>query len=297
MLFQELFLQLLSFWSQRDCIIQMPYDVEKGAGTMNPETFFRVLGPEPYSVAYVEPSRRPADGRYGENPNRVQKHYQLQVIVKPSPGDIQNVYLESLERIGIRLHEHDIRFEEDNWESPTLGAWGVGWQVLLDGLEITQFTYFQQAGGIDLQPVSVELTYGLERIAMFLNHAESCFSLPWSSWASYGKIRHRDEVEFSRYNFEEADIDLHFKLFGQFEMEALRLIQRGLVLPAYDYCLKCSHTFNVLDARGAVGVSERANLIQRVRNLACQIAKRYLAPDFCSEAKNSQDILSLQPQH
>jgi glycyl-tRNA synthetase alpha chain len=293
MLFQELFLQLLSFWSQRNCVIQMPYDVEKGAGTMNPETFFRVLGPEPYSVAYVEPSRRPADGRYGENPNRVQKHYQLQVILKPAPSDIQNVYLESLERIGIHLQQHDIRFEEDNWESPTLGAWGAGWQVLLDGLEITQFTYFQQAGGLDLQPVSVELTYGLERIAMFLNNAESCFDLSWSSWATYGKIRHRDEVEFSRYNFEEADVDLHFKLFGQFEMEAQRLIQRGLVLPAYDYCLKCSHTFNVLDARGAISVSERANLIQRVRSLACQAAERYLVPDSSSE--NRLDIIS--PQH
>ena len=292
MLFQELFLQLLSFWSQKNCVIQMPYDVEKGAGTMNPETFFRILGPEPYSVAYVEPSRRPADGRYGENPNRVQKHYQLQVVLKPSPSDIQNVYLESLERIGIPLREHDIRFEEDNWESPTLGAWGAGWQVLLDGLEITQFTYFQQAGGLDLQPVSVELTYGLERIAMFLNNAESCFDLSWSSWATYGKIRHRDEVEFSRYNFEEADVDLHFKLFGQFETEAQRLIERGLVLPAYDYCLKCSHTFNVLDARGAISVSERANLIQRVRSLACQAAERYLAPDPLED-----DAPPLQHQH
>ena len=205
--------------------------------------------------------------------------------------------MESLDKIGILLRKHDIRFEEDNWESPTLGAWGVGWQVLLDGLEITQFTYFQQAGGLDLQPVSVELTYGLERIAMFLNNAESCFDLPWSLQASYGKVRHRDEVEFSRYNFEVADVDLHFKLFGQFESEALRLIQCGLVLPAYDYCLKCSHTFNVLDARGAISVSERANLIQRVRNLACEIANGYLAGEpGCDDDGSLRDELSLQPQ-
>jgi glycyl-tRNA synthetase alpha chain len=273
--FQDLFLELLRFWADRGCVIQMPYDIEKGAGTMNPETFLRVLGPDPYSVAYVEPSRRPADGRYGENPNRVQKHYQLQVLLKPSPPDIQLTYLQSLERIGIRLVEHDVRFEEDNWESPTLGAWGVGWQVLLDGLEITQFTYFQQAGGLDLDPCSVEITYGLERIGMFLNNADSCFDLEWSPSTSYRAIRMRDEVEFSRYNFEEADPVLHFKWFNDFEREALRLISIGLVLPAYDYCLKCSHVFNVLDARGAVSVSERARLIQRVRTLACQIAAGY----------------------
>jgi len=274
--FQDLFLDLLRFWADRGCVIQMPYDVEKGAGTMNPETFLRVLGPDPYAVAYVEPSRRPADGRYGENPNRVQKHHQLQVLLKPSPSDIQLTYLQSLERIGIRLVEHDVRFEEDNWESPTLGAWGVGWQVLLDGLEITQFTYFQQAGGLDLDPCSVEITYGLERIAMFLNNADSCFDLAWSSSTSYRAIRMRDEVEFSRYNFEEADSVLHFKWFDEFEREASRLIEIGLVLPAYDYCLKCSHVFNVLDARGAVSVSERARLIQRVRALACQIAAGYV---------------------
>jgi glycyl-tRNA synthetase alpha chain len=276
--FQDLFLELLRFWADRGCVIQMPYDVEKGAGTMNPETFLRVLGPEPYAVAYVEPSRRPADGRYGENPNRVQKHHQLQVLLKPSPLDIQLVYLQSLERIGIRLVEHDVRFEEDNWESPTLGAWGVGWQVLLDGLEITQFTYFQQAGGLDLDPCSVEITYGLERIGMFLNKADSCFDLAWSPSTSYRDIRMRDEVEFSRYNFEEADSALHFKWFNDFEREASRLIEIGLVLPAYDYCLKCSHVFNVLDARGAVSVSERARLIQRVRTLACQIAAGYVKP-------------------
>lgn len=274
--FQDLFLELLRFWADRGCVIQMPYDIEKGAGTMNPETFLRVLGPDPYSVAYVEPSRRPADGRYGENPNRVQKHFQLQVLLKPSPPDIQLTYLQSLERIGIRLVEHDVRFEEDNWESPTLGAWGVGWQVLLDGLEITQFTYFQQAGGLDLDPCSVEITYGLERIGMFLNNADSCFDLAWSPNTSYRAIRMRDEVEFSRYNFEEADPVLHFKWFNDYEREASRLIGIGLVLPAYDYCLKCSHVFNVLDARGAVSVSERARLIQRVRTLACQIAAAYV---------------------
>src|SRR5436190_9072136 len=277
--FQDLFLKLLGFWAEKGCVVQMPYDVEKGAGTMNPETFFRVLGPKPYAVAYVEPSRRPADGRYGANPNRVQKHYQLQVILKPSPNNIQDIYLESLQRIGICLREHDIRFEEDNWESPTLGAWGVGWQVLLDGLEISQFTYFQQAGGMDLQPISAEITYGLERIDMFLNNIENCFDLRWNPSTTYRDIRHRDEVEFSRYNFEEADESFHFKWFGDFEAEATRLIERNLILPAYDYCLKCSHTFNVLDARGAVGVSERANLIQRVHSLACQIACRYLGAD------------------
>ncbi len=277
MLFQDLFMQLLLFWADKGCVIQMPYDVEKGAGTMNPETFFRVLGPAPYAVAYVEPSRRPADGRYGQNPNRVQKHYQLQVIVKPSPPDIQKIYLQSLERLGIRLIDHDIRFEEDNWESPTLGAWGVGWQVLLDGLEITQFTYFQQAGGLDLRPVSVELTYGLERICMFLNEVENCFDLKWNASTTYREIRYRDEVEFSHYNFEKADISLHYTLLEQYEREAVRLIDAGLILPAYDYCLKCSHTFNVLDARGAVSVSERTILIQRVRSLACQIASGYLS--------------------
>jgi glycyl-tRNA synthetase alpha chain len=282
-LFQDLFLRLLNFWSEKGCVIQMPYDVEKGAGTMNPETFFRVLGPSPYSVAYIEPSRRPADGRYGQNPNRVQKHHQLQVILKPAPFDIQNIYLESLQRLGINLVDHDIRFEEDNWESPTLGAWGVGWQVLLDGLEITQFTYFQQAGGLDLEPVSAEITYGLERICMFLDNIENCFDLPWSTATSYREIRLRDEVEFSTYNFEKADIPLHFKLFEEYEREASRLIDEKLILPAYDYCLKCSHTFNVLDARGAISVSERANIIQRVRTLACRIASGYLQQENTSD--------------
>ena len=276
MLFQDLFLNLLHFWAEKGCVVQMPYDVEKGAGTMNPETFLRVLGAQPYSVVYVEPSRRPADGRYGENPNRLQKHYQLQVILKPAPSTIQDWYLSSLERLGIRLVEHDIRFEEDNWESPTLGAWGVGWQVMLDGLEITQFTYFQQAGGIELEPVSVEITYGLERICMFLSNIDNCFDLSWNPTTTYREIRHRDELEFSYYNFEQADINLHFQWLTEYEQEAQRLINIGLVLPAYDYCLKCSHTFNVLDARGAISVSERAGILQRVRNLACQIAAGYL---------------------
>ena len=276
MVFQEIFMRLLSFWGNKDCVIQLPYDVEKGAGTMNPETFFRVLGSSPYRVAYLEPSRRPADGRYGENPNRVQKHHQLQVILKPSPANVQDLYLESLECVGIHLVERDLRFEEDNWESPTLGAWGIGWQVLLDGLEITQFTYFQQAGGLELDPVSVELTYGLERIGMFINDVENVFDLKWSASSSYRNIRHMDEVQFSKYNFEVADIENHFKWFNEYEVEANRLIEMDLILPAYDYCLKCSHTFNVLDARGAISVSERAKMIQRVRVLACEIAKRYI---------------------
>ena len=276
MLFQEIFMNLLSFWGNQNCVIQLPYDVEKGAGTMNPETFFRVLGSAPYRVVYLEPSRRPADGRYGKNPNRVQKHYQLQVVLKPSPADVQNLFLESLEHVGMNLIEHDIRFEEDNWESPGLGAWGIGWQVLLDGLEITQFTYFQQAGGVELNPVSVELTYGLERIGMFINNVENVFDLKWSKNVRYRQIRHEDEVQFSKYNFEVADIDKHFQWFNEFEAEAKRLIRMKLILPAYDYCLKCSHTFNILDARGAIGVSERAKMIQRVRILACDIAKIYL---------------------
>ena len=238
MWFQQLFMELLTFWSEKGCVIHLPYDVEKGAGTMNPETFFRVLGPDPYRVAYLEPSRRPSDGRYGENPNRVQKHHQLQVVLKPSPPEVQSLYLQSLEKIGIPLRGHDIRFEEDNWESPTLGAWGAGWQVLLDGLEITQFTYFQQAGGLELNPVSVELTYGLERIGMFLNHLSDVFDLDWNDHFSYRDLRHEDEVQFSRYNFEDADIDLHFGWFNDYEKEADRLIEKGLILPAYDYCLK-----------------------------------------------------------
>jgi glycyl-tRNA synthetase alpha chain len=274
--FQQLILELLRFWDGRGCVVQQPYDLEVGAGTMHPDTFLRVLGPEPWKVAYIEPSRRPKDGRYGENPYRVEKHHQLQVILKPSPDDVQDVYLESLEFIGIDPKKHDIRFEEDNWESPTLGAQGVGWQVTLDGMEITQFTYFQQAGGIELAPISVELTYGLERIAMFITNTSNMFDLEWCGSVTYGEMRKTEEREFSRYHFELADVDMHFRLFDLYEGEALKLLEEGAVLPAYDCCLKCSHIFNILDARGAISVTERQTYIARVRKLACRTAKAYL---------------------
>jgi glycyl-tRNA synthetase alpha chain len=257
-------------------VIQQPYDIEVGAGTFNPATFLRVLGPEPWKAAYVEPSRRPTDGRYGENPNRLQHYYQYQVILKPSPLDIQEVYLDSLASFGIDPLAHDIRFVEDDWESPTLGAWGLGWEVWLDGMEITQFTYFQQAGGIDLKPVSVEITYGIERIAMYLQEVENVYDLTWMDGISYGEIHHEGEVEFSRYNFEEADVDMLLQLFTMYEGEAKKLLEKGLVLPAYDYCLKCSHTFNLLEARGAVSVTERMGFILRVRAMARTCAERYL---------------------
>jgi glycyl-tRNA synthetase alpha chain len=273
---QQIILTLEQFWDRLDCVLQQPYDVEVGAGTMAPETFLRVLGPEPYRVAYVMPSRRPTDGRYGDNPNRVQKHHQYQVILKPSPKNVQDIYLQSLTALGINLREHDLRFEEDNWESPTLGAWGIGWQVLLDGLEITQFTYFQQAGGLDLDPISAEITYGLERIGTFIAQVDSIYDLQWSSAVTYRDIRYREEVEFSRYNFEKADVDMLFKLFSLYEEESKRLLEMNLVLPAYDYCLKCSHTFNLLDSRGAISVTERVGIIARVRQLACEVARRYL---------------------
>jgi glycyl-tRNA synthetase alpha chain len=276
MTFQELILALENYWARYGCVIQQPYDVEKGAGTSNPATFLRVLGPEPWKVAYVEPSRRPADGRYGENPNRLQHYYQYQVILKPSPPDIQEVYLKSLESFGVDPLKHDIRFVEDDWESPTLGAWGLGWEVWLDGLEITQFTYFQQAGGIELKPVAGELTYGIERIAMFLQGVDNVYDLEWTRGVSYGDIHHKSEVEWSIHNFEEADVALHLRLFEAYEQESLRLIDKGLVLPAYDYCLKCSHTFNILDARGAIGVTERTHFIGRVRALARRSAEAYL---------------------
>jgi glycyl-tRNA synthetase alpha chain len=274
--FQELVLTLQNFWAEYGCVIVQPYDVEVGAGTSNPATFLRVLGPEPWNVAYIEPTRRPADGRYGENPNRLQHYYQYQVILKPSPDTIQDVYLRSLERIGIDLLKHDIRFVEDDWESPTLGAWGLGWEVWLDGLEITQFTYFQQAGGIELKPVAGEITYGLERIAMFLQGVDNVYDLQWNERVKYGDVHHRSEVEWSIHNFEQADVPLQLRLFEQYERESLRLIEKGLVLPAYDYCLKCSHTFNILDARGAVSVTERTHFIGRVRNLARRVAETYL---------------------
>jgi len=274
--FQEIIFNLQKFWGEQGCIIQQPYDTEKGAGTMNPTTFLRVLGPEPWKVAYVEPSRRPADGRYGENPNRVQQHYQFQVVLKPSPEDVQEIYFKSLESLGIPRKEHDIRFIEGDWEAPTLGAWGLGWEVWLDGLEITQFTYFQQAGGLDLDIIPVEITYGLERLGMVIQDVDNIFDLKWGKNIAYRDVRHQAEVEQSRYNFEEADITMLFNLFNIYEKEARRLIEVGLSLPAYDYILKCSHTFNLLDARGAISVSERTGYISRVRNIARLCAEEYV---------------------
>ncbi len=274
--FQDVLMTLERFWADRGCIIQQPYDLEVGAGTFNPATMLRVLGPEPWNVAYVEPSRRPTDGRYGENPNRLQHYYQYQVILKPSPLNIQELYLDSLKALGIDPLAHDIRFVEDDWESPTLGAWGLGWEVWLDGMEITQFTYFQQAGGIDLHPISVELTYGPERISMYLQGINNVYDLVWTDGIKYGDIHHRGEVEFSTYNFEQADVAMLFNLFEQYEKESHRIIGLGLVLPAYDYCLKCSHTFNLLDARGAISVAERSRLIGRVRQMARLCAEGYL---------------------
>lgn len=280
---QELTLALMNFWAARGCVLGHPYDIEKGAGTMNPETFFRVLGPEPWRGAYVEPSRRPKDGRYGDNPQRVEKHLQYQVILKPSPADVQDLYLDSLRAIGLNLDEHDIRFEEDNWEAPTLGAWGVGWQVILDGTEISQFTYFQQSGGIELKPVTVELTYGLERLTMFLLGAGNIFDLPWNSPVAgaqyaknYGQVRRDAEFQFSTYNFEAADPKFLFESFDRYEREAQRLVAAGLPLVAHDFVLKASHSFNTLDARGAISVSQRAEYIQRVRALACAGAKKFV---------------------
>ncbi len=274
--FQDVILSLQRFWADRGCVIRQPYDIEVGAGTFNPATFFRVLGPEPWRAAYVEPSRRPADGRYGENPNRLQHYYQFQVILKPVPEDIQDIYLQSLESLGLKKDEHDIRFVEDDWESPTLGAWGLGWEVWLDGMEITQFTYFQEVGGIELEPVSVEITYGLERIAMYLQGVDNVFDLIWTDSVNYGDIHHRTEVEFSKYNFEEADVGMLFSLFKMYENESSSLIGKGLILPAYDYCLKTSHIFNLLDARKAISVAERTGYIARVRNLSKRCAEGYL---------------------
>ena len=274
--FQEIIFNLQKFWGEQGCIIQQPYDTEKGAGTMNPATFLRVLGPEPWRVAYVEPSRRPADGRYGENPNRVQQHYQFQVILKPSPENVQEIYFKSLERLGIPRNEHDIRFIEGDWEAPTLGAWGLGWEVWLNGLEITQFTYFQQAGGLDLDIIPVEITYGLERLGMVIQDVDNVFDLKWGKNITYRDIRHQAEVEQSKYNFKEADISMLFNLFNIYEKEARRLTEVELPLPAYDYILKCSHTFNLLDARGAISVTERTGYISRVRNIARLCAKEYV---------------------
>jgi len=298
--FQELILKLQAFWAERGCVLQQPYDLEVGAGTMSPETFLRVLGPKPYRTAYLQPSRRPADGRYGENPNRLYKHTQLQVILKPPPDDVQELYLRSLEAVGIHLRKHDIKFEEDNWESPTLGAWGIGWQVMLDGLEITQFTYFQQCGGIDLDPISAELTYGIERLAAFLQDVDSIYDIVWSQGAdgrpvTYGDVRLAEELQLSVYNFEAADVQKAWQHLQLYEAECKALIdqyaqvkksaaesgdadavRRFPVLGAFDLCLKCSHLFNILDARGAISVTERVGVIARIRALAVGVAKVYL---------------------
>jgi glycyl-tRNA synthetase alpha chain len=313
--FQELILRLQAFWAERGCVLQQPYDVEVGAGTMAPETFLRVLGPKPYKVAYVQPSRRPADGRYGENPNRLFKHMQLQVVLKPPPENVQELYLESLAAIGIDLRQHDIKFEEDNWEAPTLSAWGVGWQVMLDGLEITQFTYFQQCGGIDLFPISAELTYGLERIGAFLQDVDSIYDIVWArdpetgNATTYGDVRLADELQFSVYNFESADVSKAWKHFDLYEAECQALIadylalakdkvagdgiarekSRAPLLGAYDLCLKCSHLFNILDARGAISVTERVGVIARVRALAVGIAKAWVDQQKSETAIETSD--------
>ena len=274
--FQEVILSLQKFWSRKGCVLVQPYDIEVGAGTFHPATLLKTLGPEPWNTAYVQPSRRPADGRYGENPNRLQHYYQFQVILKPSPVDVQKQYLQSLKVLGIEPLDHDIRFVEDDWESPTLGASGLGWEVWLDGMEITQFTYFQMAGSMELHPVSVEITYGLERISMYLQGIDNVYDLWWNEDITYGDVHHQQEVEQSKYNFEQADVDMLLDIFDKYETEAMRIIKTELVLPAYEYCLKCSHTFNLLDARGAISVTERTGYIARIRNLARSCAEKYL---------------------
>lgn len=279
---QSLIMNLQKFWDDKGCYLAQSYDLEVGAGTMTPDTFFRVLDERPWRVAYVQPSRRPTDGRYGKNPHRVQKHFQYQVIMKPSPSDIQQLYLKSLTALGINLQEHDIRFDEDDWESPTIGAWGVGWQVLLDGLEITQFTYFQQAGGIDLFPVPVEITYGLERLEMFMEVKDNIYDLNWSKDVSYRDLRLLEEKEFSEYNFSHANIKRLREFFLLNEKEANQLIDKNLLLPAYDMCLKCSHYFNLLDARGAISVTERVKMIAQIRSLVIRITQKYVAKENVS---------------
>ncbi len=276
MTFQDLIMTLHRFWAEKGCAIWQPYDIETGAGTMNPATFLKVLGKKPWKVAYVEPSRRPKDGRYGENPNRLQHYFQFQVILKPAPDNPQEIYLESLKALGINPREHDIRFVEDDWESPTLGAWGLGWEVWLDGMEITQFTYFQQAGGLDLEEISVEITYGLERIAMYLQDVDSVYDIKWNDWLTYGEVFKPEEYQWSVYNFEKSDPKVLFELYEIYEKETQRLLEEKLALPAYDHLLKCSHTFNLLDARGVLSVQERARYIRRMNNLAQRIAKLYL---------------------
>jgi glycyl-tRNA synthetase alpha chain len=274
--FQDIIFQLSSYWAEQGCVVQQPYDMEVGAGTFHPATLLRALGPEPWKAAYPQPSRRPTDGRYGDNPNRLQHYYQYQVVIKPSPLNVQQLYLGSLQRFGLNLLDHDIRFVEDDWESPTLGASGLGWEVWLDGMEITQFTYFQQAGSIDLHPTTVEITYGLERIAMYLQGVESVYQIAWNDEISYGEIFHQAEVEFSTFNFEEANVEKLLMFFDTYEAEALRLVERELILPGYDYCLKCSHTFNLLDARKAISVNERTRYIGRIRNIARKVAEAYV---------------------
>ena len=276
MYFQDIISALNSYWATAGCVVMQPYDMEVGAGTFHPATLLRALGPEPWKAAYVQPSRRPTDGRYGENPNRLQHYYQYQVVIKPSLPNIQEMYLESLKRFGLNLLEHDIRFVEDDWESPTLGAWGLGWEVWLDGMEITQFTYFQQAGSIDLKPVTVEITYGLERIAMYLQEVESVYDIQWNDQVTYGQIFLQAEREFSAFNFEEANVSDMITSFDNYEREALKLVEKDLILPAYDFCLKCSHTFNLLDARKAISVAERTRYIGRIRNIARQVAHHYV---------------------
>jgi len=273
---QEIMMRLQKFWAEQGCVIQQPYDIEVGAGTMNPATTLRALGPEPWRVAYMEPSRRPADGRYGQNPNRLQHYYQFQVIIKPAPEEIQETYLESLRALGIEPADHDIRFVEDDWESPTIGAWGLGWEVWLDGMEITQFTYFQQVGGMDMDPVAAEITYGLERIAMYVQKVDNVFDLEWVGKITYGDIHHQGEVEHSTYNFEVSDAEMLFRLFSLYEAEAKSALSRGLVLPSYDYVLKCSHVFNLLDARNAISATERTGFISRVRALAGSCCQSYV---------------------
>lgn len=286
--FQEIILTLSKYWTDQGCLLGQPYDVEIGAGTFNPATFLRTLGPEPWNVCYVEPSRRPTDGRYGDNPNRLQYYYQFQVIMKPSPDDIQERYLKSLEALGVKIKKHDVRFVEDDWESPTLGASGLGWEVWIDGMECTQFTYFQQVGGMEVKPVSVELTYGLERLAMYIQSVDSVFDIEWMPGVKYGDIHYRSEVEWSTYNFEVADVKMLTDLFNKYEKESRSALGKDLVLPAYDYCLKCSHTFNLLDARGALSVTERAGYIARVRSMAKACAVAYLGQQNEAETKNQK---------
>ena len=289
MTFQEIILNLQKYWSDKGCVIMQPYDIEVGAGTFNPSTFLKVLGSKPWKCAYVEPSRRPTDGRYGENPNRLQHYYQFQVIIKPSPDDSKALYLDSLRTLGVDLVKHDIRFVEDDWESPTLGATGLGWEVWLDGMEITQFTYFQQVGGIELDVISLELTYGLERIAMFIQEKESVYDLEWVDGCTYGDVHKIDEVQFSRYNFEAADTSMLLKQFDMYEQECKKLLEADIVIPAYDYVLKCSHAFNLLDARKSIGVAQRTRYIGRVRGLAKGCAEGYLKLINGSE----QDVVSV----